>query len=164
MKLTGLLFLYVNCAGGVTNVLYLYSCWGGNVSLKIHLNPLDSVFLGFHYFPSVQWRNASLTCKNSDALFFNYTCGHIHPWGLLFQLLNRMNQYWVVSWRVGMQVTFGSPVVMLLVSVDVPKCTRSWLWARLCARSHFHGYQLSPSSLIIIYCIDSAGNPIVSSP
>lgn len=51
-------------------------------------------------------------------------CGHVHPCGLLFQLLNRMNQYWVDSWRVGMQVTFGSHVVVLLVAVDVPKCTR----------------------------------------
>jgi hypothetical protein len=54
--------------------------------------------------------------------------------------------------------------MVLVVSVGVPKSTRSRdLIVCPLAYNHVHGYQLSPSLLIIIDCIDSAGKQIVSS-
>lgn len=131
-------FILYNFAQVNWQISCIYSSWGGNVSLKIHLNLLDSVCFGFPLFSPLCNRETHHYLVKILVSYF-WTIQHLYLWPCtsLRPLVSIIKLYEPVLngfLKVGMQVTFGSPVVVLFVAVDVSKCTRSWLWAWLCAR------------------------------
>jgi hypothetical protein len=151
-------------------ILYLCSCWGGNISGNL-LKPSWFCIWCFRYFPLCPLRETHHYLVNILMPYFLtiqqlylWLCTSLGPRVSIIQLYEPILsgflkgwyavQFWITCSGVGGLCGCTKTYPFLAVgSIRYPQ-----------AYSHFHGYQLSPSSFIITYCIDSTGNPIVSSP